>query len=334
MLSNVLNFLEDYFPGFDRRGDEVHFNSPFFPDTKKRLYVNLENGKWFDQHDQRGSSSFEAFVSEFLGVSYVDAEKILSSYQGFAKTPNLIDIRDVISGIEIKSLDTEITVKDPLDISPVMFDKVDELDDDGEEAIRYLQERKISPNGLGYFKKDDPDYSGRIFVPFYENDELVYFLARSYIGSDLRYKNPPLDTNNVVYNIDSINDTVVIFEGVFDAMSISNIPGTAILSNKLKDGQARKLANISTLRNIIFVPDVDENLETRKTIFRNLIYNVELIKGFKKISKNINFYVYNIPEGFKDFNEFKQKTGNSIIEPKDCEVFNKSKIMFDIMRMQ
>ena len=288
MLDNVLHFIEDYFPGFDRRGNEVHFNSPFFPDTKKRLYVNLDSGKWFDQHDQRGSNSFEAFVSEYLGVSYIEATKLMLDYHGFDEAPNLVDIRDLIMGKEQLKVETKVDVKDPLDVNPVMFDSVDELDDDGEEAIRYLQDRRISPLGLGYFKRDDRDYGGRIFVPFYENGELVYFLARSYIGSELRYKNPSLDTTNVLYNIDNIDDTVAVFEGVFDAMSLDNLPGTAMLSNKMKDGQARKLANLKGLKNVIFVPDVDKDKETRKTILRNLIANVELIKSYKKVSKSID----------------------------------------------
>lgn len=333
MLDSVLNFIEDYFPGFDRRGSEVNFNSPFFPDTKKRLYVNLDSGKWFDQHDQRGSNNFEAFVSEYLGISYVEATKLMMNYHGFDKTPNLVDIRDIISGSQIDDIDYNITVNDPLDVHPIMFDDCDELDNDGEEAIRYLQQRRISPKGLGYFKRSDADYSGRIFIPFYENGKLVYFLARSYIGSELRYKNPVLETTNVVYNIDNIDDTVVVFEGVFDAMSLDNMIGTAMLSNKIKDGQAKKLARLDKLKNVIFVPDVDENKETRKIILNNLIYNIELIKSYKKISKVMNFYIYRLPEGYKDFGELKQKTGVGEIDIKDCEEFNKSKILFDIMRL-
>jgi len=330
----IKNFLDEYFPGYDNNGREYIFSSPFFADKGKRLYVNCENGKWYDFHEGKGGS-FPSFVSEFLNISYLDACKLLESDFTDFTINATIDIRDIIASINQEQPDDleEDEDKNPLDVNPIMFDDCYELDDDGEEAIRYLQNRKISPIGLGYFPKRDPNYSGRIFVPFYENGELVYFLARSYIGSELRYKNPSGLSADYVFNYDSIEDTVVIFEGVFDALSLDNHVGTAILSNKMKNGQAEKLMGIESIKNVIFVPDKDKEPEVRKTILNNLIYNYDLLNKYKRMSRRVNFYIYNIEDGFKDFNEYKQKTGNGNIEISDCEKFNKNKIMFDIMRL-
>lgn len=328
----VKNFLDEYFPGYEMNGREYVFSSPFFADRGKRLYVNCDTGKWYDFHEGIGGT-FPLFVAQYLEIPYNDACKLLDSDFTTVITKD-IDIRDIIAAINQEQPDeVEEEEIEPLDVHPIMFDEADELDDDGEEAIRYLQQRKINPSGLGYFPRSDSDYGGRIFVPFYENGELVYFLARSYTGSELRYKNPPGLSADAVFNYDNINDTIVIFEGAFDAMSLDNYPGTAILSNKLKEGQARKLMGISTLKNVIFVPDKDEKTETRKVILNNLIANYDLLNKFKKLSKNIKFYVYNIPDGYKDFNEYKQKTGKGEIRIEDCEAFNKNKIMFDIMRL-
>lgn len=328
----IKNFLDEYFPGYEMNGREYVFSSPFFADRGKRLYVNCDTGKWYDFHEGIGGT-FPSFVAQYLEIPYNDACKLLDSDFTTVITKD-IDIRDIIAAINQEQPDeVEEEEIEPLDVHPIMFDEADELDDDGEEAIRYLQQRKINPSGLGYFPRSDSDYGGRIFVPFYENGELVYFLARSYTGSELRYKNPPGLSADAVFNYDNINDTIVIFEGAFDAMSLDNYPGTAILSNKLKEGQARKLMGISTLKNVIFVPDKDEKTETRKVILNNLIANYDLLNKFKKLSKNIKFYVYNIPDGYKDFNEYKQKTGKGEIRIEDCEAFNKNKIMFDIMRL-
>lgn len=330
----IKNFLDEYFPGYENNGREYNFSSPFFSDRGKRLYVNCDSGKWYDFHEGIGGS-FPTFVAQYLEIPYSDAVKLLES--DFTNhVASKIDIRDIIATInqeqkeEVKETEE---VSDPLDVHPIMFDSCDDLDYDGEEAIRYLQNRKISVNGLGYFPRSDKNYSGRIFVPFYENELLVYFLARSYIGSELRYKNPAGLDASYVFNYDKIEDTVVIFEGVFDALSLDNYVGTAILSNKLKDGQAERIMGIKSVKNIIFVPDKDEDVDTRKTILNNLIYNYDLLNRYKKISRKVNFYVYDIPEGYKDFNEYKQKTGNGNIEISDCEKFNKNKIMFDIMRL-
>lgn len=328
----IKNFLDEYFPGYEKNGQEYVFPSPFFADRGKRLYVNCNTGKWIDFHEGLGGN-FPSFVSLYLEITYNDACKLLDNDFTNAVTKD-IDIRDLISTINSEQPDEEELDEDePLDVHPIMFDEVDELDDDGELAIRYLQERKISPSGLGYFPISDKEYSGRIFIPFYENEKLVYFLARSYIGSELRYKNPPGLNTDVIFNYDNIDDTVFIFEGAFDAMSLDNYPGTAILSNKMKEGQAKKLMGIKTLKNIVFVPDKDPEVETRKLILENMIKNQALLNSCKRMSRNVNFYIYNIPNGYKDFSEYKQKTGNGTVELSECEKFDKNKIMFDIMRL-
>ena len=212
-----------------------------------------------------------------------------------------------------------------------MFDDVDELDDDGEEALAYLNKRKINCSGLGYFPKSDKDYGGRIFIPFYENEQLVYFLARSYTGSELRYKNPSDLSADNIFNYDDIDESVVIFEGAFDAMALDNLTGTAMLSNKMKDGQARKIMGIKSLKKIIFVPDKDENTKTRKLILSNLLATYDLLNKYRKPSRSVLFYVYEVPDGYKDFSEYKEKTGNGNIDLKDCKRFDKNRISLEIM---
>lgn len=328
----IKNFLDEYFPGYEKNGHEYIFSSPFFADRGKRLYVNCDSGKWYDFHEGIGGN-FPSFVAQFLEISYSDACKLLESDFTNAVVKD-IDLRDLIAVINSEQPDEEDEEEhDVLDVHPIMFDEVDELDDDGEEAIRYLQQRRISPNGLGYFKKNDPEYSGRIFIPFYENGELVYFLARSYTGSELRYKNPPGLSTDVIFNYDNIDDTVFIFEGALDALSLDNYPGTAILSNRMREGQAKKLMGIQSIKNIVFVPDKDAEVETHKLILENMIKNYMLLNKYKRMSRKVNFFIYDIPE-YKDFNEYKQKTGNGTVELSECKKFDKNKVMFEIMGLK
>ena len=328
----IKNFLDEYFPGYEKNGHEYIFSSPFFADRGKRLYVNCDSGKWYDFHEGIGGN-FPSFVAQFLEISYSDACNLLESDFTNAVVKD-IDLRDLIAVINSEQPDEEEEEEhDVLDVHPIMFDEVDELDDDGEEAIRYLHQRRISPNGLGYFKRNDPEYSGRIFIPFYENGELVYFLARSYTGSELRYKNPPGLSTDVIFNYDNIDDTVFIFEGALDALSLDNYPGTAILSNRMREGQAKKLMGIQSIKNIVFVPDKDAEVETHKLILENMIKNYMLLNKYKRMSRKVNFFIYDIPE-YKDFNEYKQKTGNGTVELSECKKFDKNKVMFEIMGLK
>src|SRR6478609_6450430 len=59
---------------------------------------------------------------------------------------------------------------------------------------RYLEGRgldKESIERLGYINNSASQFTKRIFIPFYENEKIVYFVARDYTGkSKLRYMNP------------------------------------------------------------------------------------------------------------------------------------------------
>ena len=91
----IENFINENFPGYNKRYEEINFNSPFYPDKKKRLYVNLKSGKWFDQKLQQGGT-FPSFVSEYLGISFKEACLVLESdCQSYSDIKSGVDIRDV-----------------------------------------------------------------------------------------------------------------------------------------------------------------------------------------------------------------------------------------------
>ena len=65
-------------------------------------------------------------------------------------------------------------------------------------------------------------YGGRIIVPSYDVDgKLNYFIARAYHDSGMKYKNPPVSKNVVVFEEQiNWNEPVVLVEGVFDALAV------------------------------------------------------------------------------------------------------------------
>ena len=68
----------------------------------------------------------------------------------------------------------------------------------------------------------DGPYANRIIIPSYDsNNKLNYFLARSFYESGLKYKNPPVSKNVIVFE-NQINwkMPLVLCEGVFDAIAI------------------------------------------------------------------------------------------------------------------
>jgi hypothetical protein len=302
---------------------EIHFNTPFDTDKKRRLYVSSDTGKWFDQKAQRGGNKFEFFVSEYLDVSVKEAVSILLGEYGDGESYVPVK-KEEVKKVKKKKIEIPKGVK--------MFNSGEDLGYVGNMALEYLNSRKISPEGLGYISSDDAILDKRIFIPFYEEEELVYYIARSFLPDEkLRYKNPSgFSAGDFVFNLDKIIDEVFIFEGVFDALSLG-FPqvGTAMLSSVIKDEQARKILSKNP-RRIILVPDKDEKIKVRITILDSLIKTAEKLLENKKYKQDFTILVYDLPEGYKDFNEYKMSTGIGNIPLDECKVFNKTTKMMEL----
>lgn len=305
--------------------DEIHFNTPFDIDKKRRLYVSSNTGKWFDQKAQRGGNRFEYFVSEYLDVPVGEAISILNKeYKD----------EDYVPIVEEKVVVNETPLEVPEGVK--FFNTEDEIGIVGNQALGYLNNRKINSSGLGYISSEKPEFDKRVFIPFYENNKLVYYIARSFIPSEeLRYKNPKnLSAGDYVFNYDKIREEVFIFEGVFDALSL-NFPqvGTAMLSSSLKDEQAKKLISKGVNR-VILVPDNDDNPSTKITILENLIKTKNKLTENKKYKQSLSIFVYNIPEKYKDFNDYKVSTGNGNIPISECRLFDEMEIIEEILKLK
>ncbi len=137
-------------------------------------------------------------------------------------------------------------------------------------------------------------YHGRIFIPTYEEGKLVYFQARDYIGRDKKWKylNPRAPRKQVVYFYDRLpeGERLFVAEGPFDAMFLNRYPATALMGNKVGKPFAQKLL-WKKPKQLIFIPDFDSDLETRKQIFKNLTYNMKKFK--EECSYGIDIGVYN-----------------------------------------
>jgi DNA primase len=109
------------------------------------------------------------------------------------------------------------------------------------EAINYLYSRGITDEiiekyDIGYTVSGE--YSYRIIVPSYDmEDRLNYFVGRAWVPKKMKYKNPSVPKDEIIFNESRINweENVYLCEGVFDAFFLPNpIPMLGkILSNNL-----------------------------------------------------------------------------------------------------
>lgn len=308
--SFLKNFLNTHFEQKKTSDpNEIRINSIYENDKKFHCYINLEKGVFTDFKVSL-SGGVDKLISDFLDVPINQVGKVLIE-EYLVRTPE---------GVEFTKKDIEKeTVKLELPKGLKFFRDVKEgiIRD---RAFNYLLKRKISEkkiNELGYIYSGDSDFNERIFIPFYENGSIVYFLARDYVGSSLRYKNPVgLNSKEFVYNIDEIGDEVIICEGIFDAISLDEQVAVPMLSAHLGKRQIAKILDKAPKR-IIMVPDNDETGE--KTLQRNL----DLLYEYKPPSLKLEVRVFKLPEKCKDLNDMKVKNNKNFIDFSECEKIKK-----------
>ena len=192
------------------------------------------------------------------------------------------------------------------------------------QALNYLISRGISKSyikNMGYILNPDSKFDRRVFIPFFENGVINYYIARDFINTKkrARYLNSKNDSEDIVFNIDNIyEDTCLfIFEGVFDALTLENQIGTAKLRSRLSIKQAIKVWDKAP-RKIVLVPDNDS------AGFYNVKKDYETLIKYKPPSLDTKIYIYEIPEEYKDLNQsgIKRIDENDLITFKNFLVKN------------
>jgi len=153
------------------------------------------------------------------------------------------------------------------------------------EAMRYLTSRGITENiikkyNIGYTVTGD--YSYRIIIPSYDIDgTLNYFIARSWVPKKMKYKNPPVPKDEIIFNERLINwdKDIYLVEGVFDGFFLDNsIP---MLGKKMSKLLFETLYN-KAKANIIICTDGDawkDGLRVYDELNGGVLYNkIKIIK--------------------------------------------------------
>lgn len=315
----IIKFLENNFEVKQTQDEkEVRINSTTGNDTKFHVYINIEKSVFTDYKDNNYSGGMDFFIADFLDIPLSEVFTYLIKEYGLQSQYNIIE---TIQKEEEKITTIEDFMKKE---KIVWFRETEKIGSFGKIALKYIQDRKIENKyieQMGYIFDGNSYYDKRLIIPFFEDEKLIYFLARDVTGkSKMRYNNPPkIDCKNFVFNIDKIEKEVVIFEGVIDAMSLTNQIGTAMLSADLSIKQINKLL-AKGVEKIIYVPDNDYTGLTKidKNI-NNLFYHYA---G----SINLKVFIYSVPKPFKDYNELKVKTGKDFIDYSECEIYNKFKL--------
>ena len=299
--------------------DEYRINSIYVNDKKYHLYISPEKGVFTDFKSGE-TGSFLKLVKDYLDLSsFKDAlEYLIKNYADASFKQNFFD-----SNKEQEKHSDAIN-KFIKEDKPVFFKDCNNLGIYGKIAYKYILNRKIDPSyipKMGYVFNENSKFNKRIVIPFFENNTLVYFITRAIDKNNpIRYLNvEELDSKDYVFNIDNINEELIICEGTFDAMSITrDQAATCLLSADIGIHQMNKIFSKKP-KTIIYVPDQDET--------GHLKMNNNIKKIITYCPYDINVLVYNVPTGCKDLNDMVVKTGKNYILKKECEKYTPNNVL-------
>lgn len=224
-LLQAKNILDKHLgSGTAHKNGETSYFCPFCNHYKKKLQVNLNSQKWHCWVcDSRGltiSSLLRKSNAPFESLSKV---RELYGESGYSRSQHNHSKQLVALPDSYKPL--HIPLKTPAYKQALHYATVKR----GLSAIDILKYQ------VGYC--DEGPYAGMLIVPSYdENNNLNYYVGRSFYKEDMAHKIPPVSKDIVVFE-NQINwkEPIIVVEGVFDAISTKRnvvaLIGKKILGN-------------------------------------------------------------------------------------------------------
>ena len=271
LLSQILGDYKEFGKG------EVYFSCPFCHNHKRKFAVNVLKNAFHCWHcGARGRSLITLFKK--LDVS----------------PSQLKELRSLLSDDQINNYieeDTNTELYLPPGFKPLWIPSksIHYIN-----AIKYLKNRGITGYDIIRYQMGytmDGPYASRIIIPSYDcNNKLNYFLARSFYESGLKYKNPPVSKNVIVFE-NQINwkMPLVLCEGVFDAIAIRR--NAVPLLGKFVPKKLLKMMIKNQVKEVYVALDDDAITEARE-IEQNLSQygiDVKLVNLDKKDPSELGF---------------------------------------------
>lgn len=252
----VVDWIEQHITSAIRyvgTGDEIHICCPVCGDTRYRLYINLFTGQVYC-HNCQFKGTVVNLIQQVEGIPYQAAKRRFGDIKGNIVLPESVErtLRQRLFAVKSPLVQKRAV---PL---PEEFQLLSQCDNHvAHQAIRYLHHRgvtdtQIEKHHMGICATGD--YTNRIIIPIYHQNELVFWVARAMsLEVKLKERSPTNSfyqhsKSEVIFNLHEAATnyhSVVISEGIFDALSWGGI-GVSLLGKVLYDAQLNLLLQYRT----------------------------------------------------------------------------------------
>jgi len=207
---NLISLLSQILGDFKQFGNGEHyFQCPFCHNHKRKFAINVLKNAFHCWHcGAKGRSLITLFKRLDVSPSQM---KELRSLLSDDQVKNYVETTDEVTDLYL-----------PPGFKPLW---IPTKSIHYNHAIRYLKNRGITGYDIIRYQMGytvEGPYANRIIIPSYDvNNKLNYFIARSFYEDGMKYKNPPVSKNVVMFE-NQINwkMPLVLCEGVFDAIAI------------------------------------------------------------------------------------------------------------------
>lgn len=224
--------------------------------SKKRFHLDWKNGKPVYHCWNCGKSgSFIKLYMIVMGVDFEQAKKDLFKYDSKrmkkqlqsedkpAKTVGLPQVFDILDDCWDENICADATMW--LTASNILK--------------RFRSDRKI-PEEYKLYMAYKGKYKGRIIIPVFSHEKVVYFQARRIpdSGWQPKYLNPSSEKEIIIHNKDKFDREkyIVVTEGLIDAFMVGE-QGTTCLGKEISEDFLRELFKL-TGRGVIVAFDNDD----------------------------------------------------------------------------
>lgn len=261
---------------------------------KKRFNATYNNGQaFYNCFNCEKSGTLVELYAELKGVNIIDAIRILD-------TPDFNHVKDKLT----KSVPIIKPTTDRTELDYILDDCLSIISSSNSYIEKqylkllydFIENRKIPPEYL-VFIAIKGEYKGRIIIPIFEDEHIVYFQGRATDKNTfLKFKNPEIEKTSIIMNKNMFKKDkyIIVTEGIIDAMMIPYNQGTCVLGGSVSDDFLSQLYKYTNVGIIIAVDNDERGGKEREKLISKSVYG--------------NMLYYYVPgKRCKDINELKIK---------------------------